>query len=61
MPRIKRKEAELKNRIIDTLIHYLNDSEELMLKSPDDYEGEVTILNACKVVRNALERRKSPN
>lgn len=59
MPRIKKKEAELKNKIINTLVAYLNDSEELMLRTPEDFEGEETILGACKVVRNALERRKS--
>ena len=56
---MKKQEAELKNRIIDTLIAYLDDSEELMLADAENYDGEDTINAACKVVRNALERRKS--
>jgi len=59
MPRMKKKEAELKNRIINTLIAYLDDSQELMLADADNFEGEDTINAACKVIRNALERRKS--
>lgn len=56
---MKKKEAELKNRIIDTLIAYLDDSQELMLADAENYDGEDTINAACKVIKNALERRKS--
>ena len=56
---MKKKEAKLKNRIIDTLIAYLDDSQELMLADAENYEGEDTINAACKVIKNALERRKS--
>ena len=59
MPRIKKQEAELKNRILDTLLQILEGSEEGMLKDPEQY-GEVEhIKGACKVVRNALNRTKS--
>ena len=56
---MKKKEAESKNRIIDTLIAYFDDSQELMLADAENYEGEDTINAACKVIKNALERRKS--
>ena len=59
MPRMKKKEAELKNRIINTLIAYLDDSQELMLADADNFDGKDTINAACSVIRNALERRKS--
>tara|TARA_Y100000361_G_C11132750_1_gene330015 strand:- start:290 stop:463 length:174 start_codon:yes stop_codon:yes gene_type:complete len=56
---MKKQEAELKNRIINTLIAYLDDSQELMLADADNFDGEDTINAACSVIRNALERRKS--
>jgi len=59
MPRIKRQEAELKNRIIDTLLSILKDSEQNMLDDADNYGEPEHIKGAVKVVRNALERRKS--
>lgn len=59
MPRLKKKEAELKNRILDSLIQVLDGSEELMLADPDEYGEPETVQGAVKVVRNALQRRKS--
>ncbi len=59
MPRIKKQEAELKNRIIDSLLQILDGSLELMLKDPEEYGEPEHIQGAVKVVRNALERRKS--
>ena len=59
MPRMKKQEAELKNRIINTLIAYLDDSQELMLADAENFDCEDTINAACSVIRNALERRKS--
>jgi len=59
MPRIRKAEAELKNRIIDTLIAVLDDSEQLMLNDQEEYGEPRDIEGACKVVRNALNRRKS--
>ena len=59
MPRIRKTEAELKNRIIDTLIAVLDDSEQTMLDFPEEYGEPRDIEGACKVVRNALNRRKS--
>lgn len=59
MPRLKKEEAELKNRIIDSLIQVLDGSEELMLEDPEQYGEASTVQGAVKVIRNALERRKS--
>jgi len=59
MPRIKKQEAELKNRIIDSLLQILDGSLELMLKDPEEYGEPEHVQGAVKVVRNALERRKS--
>tara|TARA_R110002020_G_scaffold133557_1_gene298012 strand:- start:11784 stop:11966 length:183 start_codon:yes stop_codon:yes gene_type:complete len=59
MPRIKKQEAELKNRIIDSLLQILDGSLVLMLEDPEEYGEPDHVQNAVKVVRNALERRKS--
>ena len=59
MPRIKKQEAELKNRIIDTLLQVLEHSEKMMLEDPEEYGQPEHVQGAVKVVRNALERRKS--
>jgi len=59
MPRIKKQEAELKNRIINTLLQVLEDSEKMMLEDPEEFGQAEHIQGAVKVVRNALERRKS--
>jgi hypothetical protein len=59
MPRIKKQEAELKNRIIDTLLQVLEVSEKTMLEDPEEFGQPEHIQGAVKVVRNALERRKS--
>ena len=59
MPRIKKQEAELKNRIIDSLLQILEGSEKAMLEDPEEYGQPEHIQGAVKVVRNALERRKS--
>lgn len=59
MPRIKKQEAELKNRIIDTLLQVLDASEKAMLEDLEEFGEPEHIQGAVKVVRNALERRKS--
>ena len=56
---MKKQEAELKNRIINTLIAYLDDSQELMLADAENFDGEDSINDACSVIRNSLEGRKS--
>tara|TARA_R110000751_G_scaffold16460_4_gene52026 strand:- start:1368 stop:1550 length:183 start_codon:yes stop_codon:yes gene_type:complete len=59
MPRIKKQEAELKNKLIDTLLQLLENSEKVMLESPDEFGMPEHIQGAVKVVKNALNRTKS--
>lgn len=57
MPRIKKREAELKNEIIDQLITLLDDNVISEMRKVE--EDAPFIEQAYLVVRNALERRKS--
>jgi len=57
MPRIKKREAELKNEIIERLIVLLDENVLSEMKKVE--EDAPFIEGAYLVVRNALERRKS--
>ena len=59
MPRIRRSAAELKNRVADSMIKLLDGLEDEMLSNPDEFGTPADINQACEIIRNALNRRKS--
>ena len=59
MPRIRKKVADLKNRIADSLIQVLDGSELAMLETPEEWGEPEDISQAVEIIRNALNRRKS--
>ena len=59
MPRIRKQVADLKNRIADSLIQVLDGSEKSLLETPEEWGEPEDISQAVKIIRNALERRKS--
>ena len=60
MPRIKKQEAEVKNKIIQELLAHLDEVEH-RLNALYEHEGLDTshVQMAAYVVRNALHRRRS--